>query len=42
MITGDPSVEIRGHIEKVRTGFNEINRRCGWPLLTEEEIEGIM
>lgn len=40
--SADPSVEIRGHIQKVRTGFNEINRRCGWPLLTEEEIEGIM
>ena len=40
--SSDPRVEINGYIEKIRTGYNEINKRCGWPLLSEDEIHGIL
>ena len=38
----NPVEDVMRNIEKVRHGFNEINKRCGWPLLTEEEIDGIL
>lgn len=40
--SADPTQEVRKYISKIKTGYNEINKRCGWPLLSEEEIEGIL
>ncbi len=38
----NPVNELARWIDMVKNGFNEINKRCGWPLLTQEEIDGIM
>lgn len=38
----DPTQDIKDWISVVKVGLNEINERCGWPLLTQDEIDNIM
>ena len=38
----NPTQDIMNWIDLVKNGLNKINERCGWPLLTQEEIDNIM
>lgn len=33
---------LKKWVDLVRYGLNEVNEKCGWPLLTQEEIDGIL
>jgi len=37
-----PANDFKRWIEFVRTGLNEICERCGWPVFTQDEIDGIL
>ncbi len=37
-----PADDFRRWTDFVRKGINEICKRCGWPVVTDEEIEGIL
>ncbi len=38
----NPAEDIKNWIHLVEVGLNEINRRCGWPELTQSEIDSIL
>ncbi len=38
----NPTEDLLKWIDVVQNGLNEINKRCGWPLLTQDEIDSIM
>lgn len=38
----NPAEDIKNWIHLVKVGLNEINRRCGWPELTQSEIDSIL
>jgi predicted TIM-barrel fold metal-dependent hydrolase len=42
LFSSDPSRDFEQWIEFVRVGMNEICSRCGWPLFSDDEIEGIL
>ncbi len=42
LFSDNPANDFKRWIEFIRTGLNKICERCGWPLFTEEEIEGFL
>lgn len=38
----NPTEDLKSWIDVVKVKLNEINKGCGWPLLTEEELDNIM
>jgi predicted TIM-barrel fold metal-dependent hydrolase len=42
VFSNNPGEDMKKWIELIRNGINVILKNCGWPLLTKEEIEGIL
>ena len=40
--SADPVGDLNRWIALVKTGLNEINERCGWPCLSQEEIDNLL
>jgi predicted TIM-barrel fold metal-dependent hydrolase len=38
----DPSGDMLKYFDFMRNGLNKICERCGWPMFTEEEIDGML
>jgi len=42
VFSDDPEKDLKDWIDLVKNGLNKINERCGWPLLTNGEIDNIL
>lgn len=42
LISNKPAEDFKGYINFIKDGLNHICDKCGWPIFTNEEIQGIL
>lgn len=42
VFSNNPGADMKKWIELIKNGINTIAEKCGWPILTQKEIDGIL